>query len=141
MNSTYWRSEKGAAVVEFAVVAVLFLIVVFGIIELGILMFDKHILTNASREGARAGVVMRVPRVSDQEIIDIVKKYAKDHMISLGPSSELVIKPVTPPEPRTGNLFDKVLVVHVTYPFKFLFLSNLGFGPITLEAETHMRME
>jgi len=63
MKRMSWRDEKGAAAVEFAVVAGLFLMIVFGIIEFGILMFDQHILTNASREGARAGVVMRAPRV------------------------------------------------------------------------------
>ena len=140
MKGTSWQSEKGAAAVEFAVVAVLFLIIVFGIIEFGILMFNKHILTNASREGARAGVVMRDPRVSDQEIIDIVKGYAEKHMISFDPSSELEFLPIVPTN-RTTSMFGEKLVVHVSYDFEFLVLSNFGLGPITLEAETRMRME
>ena len=57
------RGERGAAAVEFAITAVVLLMIVFGIIEFGILMFDKHVLTNASREGARAGIVMRIPRL------------------------------------------------------------------------------
>jgi Flp pilus assembly protein TadG len=141
MKGISWRSEQGAAAVEFAVVAVLFLTIVFGIIELGILMFDKHILTNASREGARAGVVMRVPRVSDAEIVGKVEGYASDFMITFGPSSALSTT-VSPPETaRTGSLFGTELVVEVTYPFEFLVLSNFGLGPKTLRAETRMRME
>lgn len=135
------RDEKGATVVEFAIIVSLFLAIVFGIIEFGILMFDQHILTNASREGARAGVVMRLPRVSDAAIESIVNHYAQDHMISFGPSSTLTTT-VSPAEAsRTGPLFGTELVVNVTYPFDFLVLSNLGLGSITLEAETRMRME
>ena len=62
------RGERGAATVEFAIIAVVLLMIVFGIIEFGILMFDKHILTNASREGARAGIVMRITRLPDKDI-------------------------------------------------------------------------
>jgi len=141
MKRTFWRSEKGAAAVEFAVIALLFLAIVFGIIELGILMYDKHILTNASREGARAGVVMQMPRVSDAEIIGKVQGYANDFMITFGSSASLNTT-VSPPEAaRTGSLFGTELVVEVTYPFEFLVLSNLGLGPKILRAETRMRME
>ena len=141
MKSDFLRDEKAAATVEFAVVAGLLLTVVFGIIEFGILMFDYHILTDASREGARAGVVMRVPRVSDADIEAVVNGWAQNHMVSFGASSTLVTT-VSPAEAlRTGPLFGTELVVRVTYPFKFLFLSSVGMGPITLEAETRMRME
>ena len=133
------RDEKGAAAVEFAVVAGLFLMIVFGIIEFGILMFDQHVLTNASREGARAGIVMRVPRVTDAAITTIVNQYAQGRMVSFGPSSN----PTTTVsrESTTEPLFGKELVVRVTFPFRFLLLSNFGLDPITLEAETRMRME
>jgi len=44
--------------------------------------------------------------------------------------------------PRSGaSLFGTQLEVSVTYPYNFLFLSSLGLGPITLTAETRMRME
>lgn len=141
MKRMSWRDEKGGASVEFAIVAVLFLALVFGIIEFGILMFDKQVLTNASREGARAGVVMRVPRVSDATIQSIVNQYAQEHMVSFGSSSTLTTT-VSPLEAsRTGSLFGTELVVNVTYPFEFLVLSNFGLGPKLLKAETRMRME
>ena len=145
------RSERGAASVEFAMIAVVFLIIVFGIIEFGILMFDKHVLTNASREGARAGIVMRNPRLPDEDIKDIVIKYAEDHMVGFGASSTLDFGPwpgevpdvwISPAEAdRVGVLFGTELIVKVKYPFNFLVLSGFGLGPITLEAETRMRME
>ena len=138
------RRERGAATVEFAIIAVILFLFVFGIIEFGILMYDKHILTNASREGARAGIVMTVgPRVSDVEIQNIVRGYSQEHMVSFRASSTLVFDPpISPVESsRKGTLFGTDLVVTVTYQFHFMFLSGIGLGPINLTAETRMKME
>jgi hypothetical protein len=49
--------RRGAAVVEFAVIAPLFFMMVFGIIEFGRALMVQQILTNASREGARRAIV------------------------------------------------------------------------------------
>ena len=51
------RQEQGATVVEFAVVVVPLLIIVFGIIEFGIIFMQIHLVENAAREGMRRGVV------------------------------------------------------------------------------------
>jgi hypothetical protein len=122
---------------------------VFGIIEFGILMFDQHVLTNASREGARAGVVMQIPRLSDAEIQAIVTNYAQEHMVTFGASKNLDFGPwasepdwILPEEAsRIGFLFGTELKVTVKYQFDFLFLSIVGLGPTTLKAETRMRLE
>jgi Flp pilus assembly protein TadG len=140
MKRKLFRGEHGGATVEFAIIASLLLTIVFGIIECSILLFDKHILTNASREGARAGIVMRVPRVPDATIINRVNGYAQEHMMTFGPSN--LTTTVTPAEAsRVGNLLGTELKVTVTYQFDFLVLSIVGLGPITLKAETRMRME
>jgi Flp pilus assembly protein TadG len=140
-----FHREYGAATVEFAITAVVLFLFVFGIIEFGLLMFDKHILTNASREGARAGIVMTDDaRVSDAEIQGIVRAYAEEHMVSFRSSSALVFNPpISPVESsRVGDeLFGTDLVVTVNYQFDFLLLSGFGIGPITLTAETRMKME
>lgn len=51
------RCRRGAAAVEFAVVAPLFLLLLGGIIEFGQVFRIEHVLSNASRRGARAGIV------------------------------------------------------------------------------------
>lgn len=51
------RNRRGAAVVEFAVVAPVFVMLVFGMIEYGRMVMVQQLLTNASREGARMGVL------------------------------------------------------------------------------------
>ena len=51
------RRDDGAAIVEFAFVAVLLLTLVFGIINFGLVLSFKQDVTRAAAEGARAGAV------------------------------------------------------------------------------------
>ena len=51
------RLRRGAAVVEFALVAPLFFTLVFGTVEYGRYVMVQQMLTNASREGARVRVL------------------------------------------------------------------------------------
>lgn len=52
-------SQKGAAVVEFAVLALLLLVFVFGIIEFGFLWVQSHYIANAAREGSRVAAKIK----------------------------------------------------------------------------------
>ncbi len=54
------KNESGIAAVEFALVLPLLLLVLFGTIEFGILMYDQSVITNAAREGARWGAVQSI---------------------------------------------------------------------------------
>lgn len=47
------RNERGTTVAEFAVVALLFFMIIFGIIEFGRLLYTHNALTDATRRGAR----------------------------------------------------------------------------------------
>ena len=47
------RSERGAAAVEFALIATILFILLFGIIEFGRVYSKYTVLTGAAREGAR----------------------------------------------------------------------------------------
>ena len=52
------REERGAAMVEFAIVAVFFLIpMIFGIVEFGRMTWARTTLTAAAREGVRYAIV------------------------------------------------------------------------------------
>jgi len=144
------RDQNGGAAVEFALILPLLILLIFGIIEFGLLLYNEHILTNACREGARAGVVVRIPRVPNAEIITVVKDYAEKYLITFGADTlvdgDFTILPIDP-----GGIFDPVterctsfgcnLKVAVTYRYDFLVLSSLGFGPIILNPVSIMRME
>jgi Flp pilus assembly pilin Flp len=51
------REEKGAAAVEFAIVATLFFMLVFGTIDFGFAFHSWNNAVNAAREGARTAAV------------------------------------------------------------------------------------
>ncbi len=53
-----YGQEEGQDLVEYALVLPLFLFLVLTIIELSLLFFDYVTVSNAAREGARAGVVV-----------------------------------------------------------------------------------
>jgi len=57
-------SENGVAAVEFAVVLSVFLMMLLGIVEFGYDWYLKHAITNASRDGARYGVMYRMDNSS-----------------------------------------------------------------------------
>jgi Flp pilus assembly protein TadG len=145
------KGEKGASAVEFALVLPLLVIFVFGIIEFGLLLYNKQVITNASREGARAGIVSQTPRVTVAEMQTVVQNYAVPHLVTFTGG---VVLPTTTVQNNTsgGNQcvsFSDNLTVTVTYPYTFLALSNLmnllgpsTLGPsLTLTAQTVMRCE
>ena len=149
-------NQKGATAVEFAIVLSLLITLIFGIIEFGLVMFNRQVITNAAREGARAGIValpVRLPNVGippDVGISDVVLKYCAQYLITFGSSNSptITIKPVDDdlsdgfnPVINRCVVFECDLEVTVDYTYEFLFLSNLGIGPINLRAISVMRME
>lgn len=92
-----FKSEKGVSAVEFALIAPILFVLTFGIIEFSILLFDKAVVTNASREGARAAIIYNVIDNGDgtttydppskESISTVVKKYTDTYLISLGGGS------------------------------------------------------
>ena len=57
------RDESGGSLIDFAITTPLLFIIAFGIMEFGILLYDKAVITNASREAARAGIVFDTARI------------------------------------------------------------------------------
>lgn len=131
-----FTSEKGVVAIEMAILLPLLILFLFGSIEFGLLTYNKQIITNASREGARAGIVIQKPKLSANDIISVVESYVEDHLVTFGASNT-----ITTSVANAGASFPSDLSVQVRYAYDFLVLSNLGFGPVTIEAETVMRME
>jgi len=133
------RGEAGASAVEFAIILPILVLLIFGIIEFSVALYDKAMITNASREGARAGIVYRVPSVTDGEITNIVNSYLGSSLITFG-TAVAASTTVT----RTGYNPGDDLKVTVNYNYTFLiipsFVTSLS-GGINMAAETVMRME
>lgn len=88
------RGEKGVAAIEFGLVLPILLLFIFGIIEFSTLLYDKAMITNASREGARAGVVYRPDHLTltEAEIADVVNAFGKAHVVTFGEHNPPVIE-------------------------------------------------
>src|SRR5512135_3923430 len=73
------RQQNGASAVEFAMILPFLVVLLFGIIEFGLLLYDQQVITNASREGARAAIVGHcADRLTDSQISQIVTDYCID---------------------------------------------------------------
>lgn len=57
MSERAVHRQRGAAIVEFSIVVVLLLVLLFGIITFGVILSFKQSLTQAAAEGARAGAM------------------------------------------------------------------------------------
>jgi len=131
--------SEGIAALEFALILPFLLALIFGIIEFSFLMYDQQVLTNACREGTRAGIVQQVPRISDGEITDTVNFYCAGHLITFGAKN-----PPTVTIERTGETFSNNLTVRVQYHYNFLifpkFVGSFSTG-INLTSQTVMKFE
>lgn len=140
-SRSLWKSERGSALVEFALILPLLVLLLFGIIEFGLLLYNQQVLTNASREGARYGIVSRVPdRRSEAEIAQVVADYCDSNMITFGAGS-----PSTRANPHSLSAsFGDDLTVTVTFKYDFLVLPSFMaalVGGTDLRAETTMKYE
>lgn len=124
--------RSGAAAVEFAFVAPLLVLLVFGMIEFGRMIMVQQILVNAAREGARKAVL---PGATDDMAKTTVNDYLKNTNIS---GHETAVSPSA--SNATGGTS---IAVSVSVPYKdvtWLPFANFLSGK-TLSASAVMRKE
>src|SRR4051794_9788125 len=101
------RSRKGATLVEFAIVLPVFLMFVFGMIEYGRMVMVQQVITNAAREGARAGVL-------DNSTSATVSTAANQYLSAAGIGSATIS---TTPNPPSSASYANTVSVTVSVPF------------------------
>ena len=141
---TFPFRQRGTETVEFALTATLIFILLFGIIEFSLALFDRATVANASREGARVGILYRdywdgngdpLPRdagivetTEDALVEQAVLSYAHDYVISPGSASVLDVADITITRNYGAdgifNVGDQISV-QIDYGFSFLVLPNL----------------
>lgn len=141
-------NERGGAAVEFAILLPVLLLIIFGGIEYGLLMFNKQIITNASREASRAGIVSQVPKVTSEEMITIAQSYCRNFLVTFDGAVPPTLPTVTPSYPDGTQNFGDRLTVTIQYDYQFLLLPFLqgifgtgALNTLTLNAATTMRYE
>jgi len=129
------KNQKGVALVEFAIVLPLLLFLLFGFIEFGVMLYNKQVITNASREGARAAI-NPVPKKTQTEVFDIVTEYC-DRLIYFGTKNDINISPSLDPDRNFGD----EVTIRVNWQYDFLLPSIIGLGTSRpIGAETRMKM-
>jgi len=149
------KEQHGASAVEFAIILPLLVVLLFGLVEFGLLLYNQQVITNASREGARAAIVGNCSnRKTNSEIGQIVTDYCidpsdttKKRLITFAEVNNPPVTSVSPsPSDCTpggaGLTVGDDVTVAVQYTYTFLSPSLLGFGATKqLEARTLMKME
>jgi len=124
------NDERGTAVVEFALVLPVLLMVLFGIFQFGLLFYNYIDLTSAGKDGARVAAVSRAKTDGVQAIKDAITKST-----SAVDDSQLSIT-VSPPQPwKAGD----TVTVHITYPYTLSIMGlTLWGGPMTSDAQVRI---
>ena len=142
--------QKGAVAVEFAIILPVLLLLTFGIIEFSVALYDKAMITNASREGARNGIVYIFNPANpgppnhplDAQIQQVVQTYCQNKLLTFNPGGGNLT--VTIARTGTGDDPGDSLSVTVDYNYNFLllpsFIAQLA-GGINLRGTTIMRLE
>ncbi len=139
------RGEQGNALIEFALVLPLLLLVFAGIVDFGFLFQRYEVITNAAREGARIAVL---PGYSSTDVTNRVREYVREGLgDSIAAGTGVVVDSV-PVIPSVGTGFNGARVT-VTFTNEYMLLGlmvNLArggdFAPnITLRAVSTMRPE
>ena len=132
------RDQRGYAAVEFTLLLPVLLIIVFGIIEVGSAWYARQVLINASREGARMGVLYSMDGVTDED----VEIHVENLLVSAGFNKAVVVDSTG----AGGDPGDPVSVqVSADYDLPVLsaLIPGVGgdLGQVTLNAATVMRHE
>ncbi len=127
------KKRRGAAVVEFAIVAPVFFLLVFGMIEYGRMVMVQQILTNAAREGARQAVL-------DGSTVLEVETTVDDFLDNATVSGATIT--VTPNPLSDAEFGDPVTVqVEIAFTQVSWLPSPMFLGTTNLSATTVMRRE
>jgi Flp pilus assembly protein TadG len=130
------KREEGAAAIEFAILLPLLMMILFGIIEFGLVLYRQEVITNASREGARFGIIIGDPRPTTGDIQTVVNTYLTNAGLYAGNATVSV----TGAQGAPGS----DLTVSVVYPYDFLVLPSFATSlanTLNLSATTLMKME
>ena len=141
--ATRLAGERGAEVLELAIVLPMLLVVFAAMIDFAMLFQRYQVVTNAAREGARVGVL---PDYGTPDVQARIKSYLTQSGLTAtapAPGVNYAAMEVTP-----GGATMGVVTVTVRYPHEFVFLgpaiSLVGGSPyahIMLAAAATMRQE
>jgi Flp pilus assembly protein TadG len=136
-------AEDGAALLEFAIVLPLMLLILFGMIDFGLFFQRYQVVTNAAREGARVAVL---PGYGDDDVVLRVTQF-----LDAAELKEALLSPPTPVrtcEDLPSGQWINVVSVTVEYPYSYSaigtfmsYFGGAGFSRTAVQATASMRSE
>ncbi len=87
--------RRGASLVEFTLVALVFFMFLFGILEYVRFIFFQNLLNNAAREGARFAVVSTTDSTVNPVTTVQVQNYVDSYLYNMGANNYLTYSPTS----------------------------------------------
>jgi hypothetical protein len=138
---TFAGSEKAAALVEFAIVLPILLLIVFGIVDFGRALYTANNLTSAVREGARLASTQISPDATVAAQKTAVSNAVKAYVVAFGGNAGAPTVSETfsgaPPNMQS------ITVSIVNYPFTPItpLAGLIGLGTIQMSPSATFRWE
>ena len=130
------RSDEGQAVVEFALIVPVLLVLVIGVFEFGRAWSAHQAVTDAAREGARIAVIAD-PAITEDSVRTVIRSALSGASLD----GQLAVIELSGVNAATGE----PARVAVRYPYQFSMLTKLqginGGGAVTLGTAFVMRNE
>jgi len=128
------QSQKGSVLVEFVLILPIFLLLLFGMIFFSVALYNKTVLTIATREGARAGskyVANSTNTIIKSSAITAVSQAGLNNLISFGTGMTPTVTCNSDP------IGDNNLTVTASVNYTGLYI----FSGFLITAQTSMRLE
>src|SRR5205809_603029 len=106
LRHTTRPNRRGAAAVEFAIVAPVLFLLFLGMIEFGRMVMVQQIITNAAREGARIAII---PGATTSQVVTAVNTYLTSTSIKGATAT-------VSPDP-TSATYGSSITVNVSLPY------------------------
>jgi hypothetical protein len=144
-RSGVWACERGAELIEFALIFPTLLLVVLGIMDFGFLFQRYEVVTNAAREGARIAIL---PGYDGANIQVNVQARVNQYLTAGGLPGTATVNVGPAQAIDIGGQCINVRPVTVAYNHSFMFLGPIlglmggtGLSNKTLHATSAMRSE
>lgn len=142
------RSSAGQSIAEFALVVPILLLLVFGIVEFGLIVKSWQVVTDAAREGARVAVVGNTPGVvaDSTDAINTVRNALNRGGLTGSSATVSIAATGTTGGAWTGAQRGDTARVTINYPHSMIMFGPLissmtGYSTIPIRTSITMRKE
>lgn len=129
-------AESGSVALEFVILFPFVIMILVGVLDFSLMMYDKAALVTAARTAARAGIVVG----STVDVATVAKNTANSLLVSGRASTGASATPTN----QTDEWGNKQLVVTMSYTYNGLLIGSAFSaltGPVTLNATAVMNYE